>query len=106
MINNIRMEWEMHRGGKLQVKDLKSHESKSIFSLYYVYMDTPFHIIKKTLNDILHEVAKMLFLQRMLPNDEPFQPTLPQISNCGQVSHLKGVNILGYDKIPCHVREK
>jgi hypothetical protein len=76
MINGIRMEGEMHGGGKLQVRDLQSHKSKSMFALYHVYMDTPFHIIKKTLNDILCEAAKMLLLQRMLPNDKPVQPIL------------------------------
>jgi hypothetical protein len=53
----------MHGGGKLQVKNLQSHESKSMFALYCVYMDMPLHIIKKTLNDILREASKMLLLQ-------------------------------------------
>jgi hypothetical protein len=70
LIDGIRMEWKTHEGGKLQVKDLQSHESKVMFALYFVYIDTPFHISKKTLKDILHEVAQMLLFQRMLPDDE------------------------------------
>jgi hypothetical protein len=79
LIDNISMEWETHGGGKLQVKDLQSHESKVMFALYFVYKDTPFHIVKKTLKDILHEAAEMLSLQRMLPEDKSVLPTLPYI---------------------------
>ena len=89
-------------------KDFQSHESKLMIALYYVYTDTPFHIIniKKTLNDILRGAAKMLFLQRMLPNNKPVQPILLQISIHGQVPWLKGVNTMGFDnKLPYHVWE-
>jgi hypothetical protein len=90
----------MHGGDKLQVKDLQSHDSKVVFALYYVYTGTPFHIIKKTLEAILCEAAVMLLLQEMAPNEEYYQPNLPQISICPQVPRLKGVNTSSYDKLP------
>jgi len=34
LINGIRMEWEANGGGKLQVKDLQSQESKVVMALY------------------------------------------------------------------------
>jgi len=37
MINGIRTEWEANGGGKLQVKDLQSQESKVVMALYFVY---------------------------------------------------------------------
>jgi hypothetical protein len=49
----------MHGGGKLQVKDLQFHDSKVMFVLYYVYKDTPFHIIKKTLEAILRKAEEL-----------------------------------------------
>ena len=52
LINGTRMEWEANRGGKLQVKDLQSQESKVVMALYFVYTGTPYHIILKTLNSI------------------------------------------------------
>ena len=76
-----------------------------MFVLYYVYKDTPSHIIKKTLEDILRESADLLLFQKMAPNKEYNQPTLPQILIRSQVPRLKGKDTSGYDKIPYHVRE-
>jgi hypothetical protein len=95
----------MHGGGKLQVKDLQSHESKVMFVLYFVFRNTPFNIIKKTLNDILCEATEMLFLQRMLPDSKSVLPASPENSISAQVPHLKGVDISNFDKLPYHVQE-
>jgi len=105
LIDGIRTEWETHGGGKLQVKDLQSHESKSMFALYFVYKDTPFHIIKKTLDGILSEAAWMLHYRKMLPDDDTTEPYIPQISIRSQVPRLKGVDSSSFDKLPYHVRE-
>lgn len=105
LIDGIRTEWETHGGGKLQVKDLQSHESKTMFALYYVYKDTPFHIIKKTLDNILTEAAWMMHYRKMLSDDGAFEPTIPQISIRSQVPRLKGVDSSSFDKLPYHVRE-
>jgi hypothetical protein len=105
LIDGIRTKWETHGGGKLQVKDLQSHESKVMFVLYFVFRDTPFHIIKKTLDDILRKASEMLFLQRMIPEFESVPPAIPEILICAQVPCLKGVDTLGFDKLPYHVWE-
>jgi hypothetical protein len=105
IIDGIRMEWETHGGGKLQVKDLQSHESKVVFLLYYVYAGMPFHIIKKTLEAILRKAADMLIFQEIAPNEKYNHPNLPQILIHPQVLRLKGVDTSGYDKLPYHVRE-
>jgi hypothetical protein len=76
-----------------------------MFVLYFVFRDTPFHIIKKTLNDILREASEMLFLQRMIPEFESVPPTIPEILICAQVPCLKGVDTSGFDKLPYHVQE-
>jgi hypothetical protein len=65
-----------------------------------VYKDTPFHIVKKTLENILHEAAEMLLFQRMLPDDESVTPTLPYISIHPKIPRLKGVDTLAYNKLP------
>ncbi len=105
LIDGIWTEWETHGGGKLQVKDLQSHKSKVMFVLYFVFRNMPFHIITKTLDDILHEAAEMLFLQRMLPDSKSVLPASPEISICAQVLCLKGVDTSKFDKLPYHVRE-
>jgi hypothetical protein len=105
LIDGIRTEWETHGGGKLQVKDLQSHESKSMFALYFVYKDTPFHIIKKTLDDILTEAAWLMHHRKMLTEDDKLEPNIPQISIRSQVPRLKGVDSSRFDKLPYHVRE-
>ncbi len=105
LIDGIRTKWEMHGGGKLQVKDLQSHESKVMFVLYFVFRDTPFHIIKKTLDDILCKASEMLFLQRMIPEFESVPPAIPEILIRAQVPRLKGVDTSRFDKLPYHVRE-
>jgi hypothetical protein len=93
IINGIKTEWETHGGGKLQVKDLQSHESKVLFTLYFVYKDMPFYIIKKTLNNILLEAAEMSLAWRMLYDDvEYVLLTIPQISIHPKVPHLMGVD--------------
>jgi hypothetical protein len=79
--------------------------SKVMFILYFVFRDTPFHIIKKTLNDTLCKASEMLFLQRMNPEFESVHPAIPEISIRAQVPHLKGVDTLGFDKLPYHVQE-
>jgi hypothetical protein len=38
LINGIRMEWKANSGGKLQVKDRQSQESKVVLALSFVYM--------------------------------------------------------------------
>ncbi len=105
LIDGIWTKWETHEGGKLQVKDLQSHESKVMFVLYFVFTNMPFHIIKKTLNDILREATEMLFLQRMLPDSKSVLPASPEISIRAQVPRLKGVDTSNFDKLPYHVRE-
>jgi hypothetical protein len=70
-----------------------------MFALYHVYKDTPFHIIKKTLEDILREAAELLIFQTMALDKEYKEPNLPQISIHPQVPRLKGVNTLGYNKL-------
>ncbi len=105
LIDCIRTEWEMHGGGKLQVKDLQSHDSKVMFALSYVYKDTHIHIIKKTLEDIVHKSAELLLFQMMAPDKEYNEPNLPQISIRPQVPHLKVVDTSGYDKLPYNVRK-
>ncbi len=86
----------MYGGGKLQVKDLQSHDSKVMFALYYVYKGTPFHIIKKTLKDILREAEELLLFQTMTPDKEYNEPNFPQISIRPQVPHTSGYNKLPY----------
>jgi hypothetical protein len=75
-----------------------------MFALYFVYKDMPFHIVKRTLKDILCQPTEMLLFQRMLPNNKSILPTLPHISICPQVLCLKGVNTLAYNKLPYHVQ--
>ena len=107
LLDGIRTEWETHGGGKLQVKELQSHESKVMFALYFVSKNTPFYIIKKTLDDILQEASEMLYLQRM-PTEEAIvstPPATPEISIRLQVPRLKGVDTSNFDKLPYHVRE-
>jgi hypothetical protein len=95
----------MHGQGKLQIKDLQSHDSKVMSVLYYVYKDTPFHTVKKTLKVILRKVAELLLFQTMAPDKEYNETNLPQISIHPQVPRWRGVDTLGYNKLPYHVRE-
>jgi hypothetical protein len=74
-----------------------------MFILYFVFRETPFHIIKKTLDDILCEASEMLFQQRMIPEFKPVPPAILEISIHAQVPRLKGVDTLGFDKLPYHV---
>ena len=104
LIDGIHMEWETHGGGKFQVKDLQSHDSKSMFALYFVYKDTPFNIIKKTLDDILNEAA-MIIHDRTMSEDDTSVPIVPQISIHAQVPRLKGVDSSNFDKLPYRERE-
>jgi hypothetical protein len=76
-----------------------------MFILYFVFRETPFHIIKKTLDDILHKASEMLFQQRMIPELELVLPAIPEISIRAQVPCLKGVDTSGFDKLPYHVQE-
>ncbi len=107
LINGIRMEWEANGGGKLQVKDLQSQESKVVMALYFVYTGMPYHIILKTLNSILRDATSIKEQERMaLEDDEEYNaPPIPGISIHLQVPPLKGVDTSGYDKLPYHVRE-
>jgi hypothetical protein len=100
LINGIQTEWEANGGGKLQVKDLQSQESKVVMALYFVYTRTPYHIILKTLNSIREH-------ERMeLEDDEEYKaPPIPGISIRLQVPRLKGMDTSSYDKLPYHVRE-
>ena len=60
IMDGIRMDWETHGGGKLQVEDIQSHDSKVAFTLYYVYTGAPFHIIRKIDEAILRKAEDML----------------------------------------------
>jgi hypothetical protein len=105
LIDGIRMEWETHGSGKLQIKELQSHKSKVMFVLYLVYRDTSFHIFKKTLEDILCKAAEMLSLQTMLPDAESTPPAHQEIAIHLQVPRLKGGDTLDFNKLLYHVRE-
>ena len=101
------MEWEANGGGKLQVKDLQSQESKVVMVLYFVYTGTPYHIILKTLNSILRDATSIKEHDRMeLEDDEEYKaPPIPGILIRLQVPRLKGIDTSSYDKLPYHVRE-
>jgi hypothetical protein len=107
LINGIRTEWEANGGGKLQVKDLQSQESKVVMALYFVYTGTPYHIILKTLNSILLDATSIKEHERMeLEGDEEYNaPPIPGISIRLQVPRLKGMDTSNFDKLPYHVRE-
>ena len=102
------MEWEANGGGKLQVKDLQSQESKVVMALYFVYMGTPYHIILRTLNSIIRDATSIREHERMeLEDNEEYHkaPPIPGISIRLQVPRLKGMDTSSYDKLPYHVRE-
>jgi hypothetical protein len=107
LINGIRTEWEANGGGKLQVKDLQSQESKVVMALYFVYTGTPYHIILKTINSILRDATSIKEHERMeLEDDEEYKARpIPGISLRLQVPRLKGMDTSSYDKLPYHVRE-
>jgi hypothetical protein len=82
------MEWEANGGGKLQVKDLQSQESKVVMALYFVYMGTPYHIILKTLNSILLDTTSIKEHERMeLEGDKKYKAPLSQGSQFVCKSH-------------------
>ena len=107
LINGIRTEWEANGGGKLQVKDLQSQESKVVMALYFVYTGTPYHNILKTLNSILRNATSINDHERMeLEDDKEYKaPPIPGISIRLQVPCLKEMDTSSYDKLPYHVRE-
>ncbi len=107
LINGIKTEWETHGGGKLQVKDLQSQESKVVLALYYVYTGTPYNIILTTIQMILRDVIHTHEHEQMnLENDTTYNPLpVPQISLRSQVLRLKGVDASSFEKLPYHVRE-
>jgi hypothetical protein len=70
LINGIRTEWVANGGGKLQVKDLQSQESKVVMALYFVYTRTPYHIILKSLNSILRDATSIKEHERMALEDD------------------------------------
>ena len=73
------MELEANNGGKLQVKDLQSQESKVVMVLYFVYMGTPYHIILKSLNLILRNTTSIKEHERMaLKDDEEYKALYPR----------------------------
>ncbi len=76
-----------------------------MFMLYFVFKDMPFHIVKKTLKDILREAVEMLSFQRMLSDDKSVPPTLLHILIHPQVPCLKGVDTSAYNKLSYHVQE-
>lgn len=57
LISGIKTEWETHGGGKLQVKDLQTQESKVVLAMYYIYTVTPYNIILKTIQMILCDAS-------------------------------------------------
>ncbi len=99
LINGIRTEWEANGGGKLQVKDLQAQESKVVMALYFVYTGTPYHIILKTLKNILRDATNIKERERMMIEDD-FDynpPPIPEISIRLQVPRLKGVDTSNFD---------
>jgi hypothetical protein len=107
LISGIKTEWEMHGGGKLQVKVLQLQESKVVLTLYYVYTGTPYSIILKTLHNIMRDATSSREHERTkLTNQKEFtSPPIPGISLCAQVPRLKGINSSAFDKLPYHVKE-
>jgi len=107
LINGIRTEWEANGGGKLQVKDLQSQESKVVLALYYVFTGTPYSIILKTINSILRDATSIREHERMAQEDDEdySPPEIPGISICVQVPRLKGFDTSALDKLPYHVKE-
>jgi len=102
------MEWEANGGGKLQVKDLQSQESKVVIALYFVNPGTPYHIILRTLNSIIRDATSIKEHERMeLEDNEEYHkaPPIPGILIRLQVPRLKGMNTSSYNKLPYHVRE-
>jgi hypothetical protein len=87
LINGIRTEWEANGGGKLQVKDLQSQESKVVLALYYVFTGTPYSIILKTINSILRDATSIREHERMAQEDDEdySPPEIPGISIRAQV---------------------
>jgi len=82
LINGIGTEWEAKGGGKLQVKDLQSQESKVVLALYYVFTGTPYSIILKTINSILRDATSIQEHERMAQKDgkDYSPPAIPGIS--------------------------
>ena len=107
LIEGIKTEWETHGGGRLQVKELQSQESKVVLALYYVYTGTPYNIILKTIQAIMNDVIHTREHERMnLANDVNYNPKpAPQITLRSQVPRLKGIDSSSFDKLPYHVRE-
>jgi len=107
LINGIETEWETHGGGKLQVKDLQTQESKVVLALYYIYTSTPYNIILKTIQMILRDASSTREHERMtLEGDDSYNPLpVPNVSIRAQVPRLKGVDSSSFDKLPYHVRE-
>jgi hypothetical protein len=107
LINSIKTEWETHGGGKLQVKDLQSQDSKVVLALYYIYTGTPYNIILKMIQMILRNASSTREHERMtLEDNDTFNPLpVPDVSLRAQVPRLKGVNSSSFDKLPYHVRE-
>ena len=107
LINGIRTEWEANGGGKLQVKDLQSQESKVVLALYYVFTGTPYSIILKTINSILRDATSIREHERMAQEDDEdySPPEIPGISIRAQVPRLKGFDTSSLDKLPYHVKE-
>ncbi len=107
LINGIQAECEANGGGKLQVKDLHSQESKVVLALYYVFTGTPYSIILKTIELILHDATSICEHERMGLEDNKnyIPPPLPGISICAQVPRLKGFDTFTLDKLPYHVKE-
>ena len=107
LINGIKTEWETHGGGKLQVKDLQTQESKVVLALYYIYTGTPYNIILKTIQMILRDASSTREHERMtLEGDDAYNPLpVPEVSIRAQVPRLKGVDSSSFDKLPYHVRE-
>ena len=107
LINGIWMEWKANGGGKCQVKDLQSQESKAVLALYLVYTGTHYHIIINTLNSILCGTTSIKEHKRMVLEDdnEYNAPSIPGVSIHLQVPRLKGVDTSKYDKLPYHVKK-
>ena len=107
LINGINTEWETHGGIKLQVKDLQPQERKVVLALYYICTGTPYNIILKTIQMILHDASSNREHERMtLEDDDTYTPLpIPNVSTRAQVPRLKGVDSSSSNKLPYHVRE-
>ena len=73
-----------------------------MLALYYVFTGTPYSIILKTINLILHDATSIREHERMAQKDgkDYSPPAIPGISIRVQVPRLKGFDTSSLDKLP------